>query len=248
MSDPRPIPIEDLHAFIDGELDAQRQAEIEEHLAADPELAAQVATFSADKAMISRIYGPLIEQPLPIHWLARIRRGRGQRPRWVAVGGALAASLALLIVGSSFLLPPLSPLRQAGVVDDALAARNEALAPTEVLGAHQLGGAEAALTRNLSLRAHAPDLSRMGYRLSAVRTYATQEGRAVELIYRAHGKDDFALFVRRSSGAPRFDVFEKNGLRVCLWQDEEVATVMTGHMSAAEMQRLASLAYEGLEG
>jgi hypothetical protein len=35
-------------------------------------------------------------------------------------------------------------------------------------------------------------------------------------------------------------------VRVCLWQDDVLATVMVGEMSAAEMLRVASLAYNGL--
>jgi anti-sigma factor RsiW len=57
----------------------------------------------------------------------------------------------------------------------------------------------------------------------------------------------FALYLRHPSGPARFDQFKQGRLRVCIWQDEVLGTVMTGEMSAAEMQRLASLAYTGLE-
>jgi len=33
---------------------------------------------------------------------------------------------------------------------------------------------------------------------------------------------------------------------VCLWQDDVLSTVMVGKMAAAEMLRVASLAYNGL--
>jgi anti-sigma factor RsiW len=35
-------------------------------------------------------------------------------------------------------------------------------------------------------------------------------------------------------------------MRICIWQDEELSTVMLGEMSAGEMARVASLAYSGL--
>ena len=47
---------------------------------------------------------------------------------------------------------------------------------------------------------------------------------------------------------PRFALLEEQGLRVCVWQDSVIGIVMAGKMSAAEMERLAGLAYEGLEG
>jgi hypothetical protein len=56
----------------------------------------------------------------------------------------------------------------------------------------------------------------------------------------------FTLYLHRSNGVARFDQFERNGLRVCVWQDEELGTVMAGNVSTAAMQRLASLAYTGL--
>jgi hypothetical protein len=35
-------------------------------------------------------------------------------------------------------------------------------------------------------------------------------------------------------------------VRICLWQDDVLASVMVGEMSSAEMLRVASLAYNGL--
>jgi len=52
--------------------------------------------------------------------------------------------------------------------------------------------------------------------------------------------------LRHSDGTARFDQFERAGLRVCIWQDEELSMVMAGDVSTAAMQRLASLAYAGL--
>jgi hypothetical protein len=72
-------------------------------------------------------------------------------------------------------------------------------------------------------------------------------GKGVELLYRHKDNRVFALYLRRPSGAPRFDQYKQGKLRVCIWQDDVLGAVMTGEMSAAEMQRLASLAYTGLE-
>jgi hypothetical protein len=52
--------------------------------------------------------------------------------------------------------------------------------------------------------------------------------------------------VRRSDSAARFDQIDRRGLRVCIWQDDQISTVMAGNISAAVMQRLATLSYTGL--
>jgi anti-sigma factor RsiW len=83
----------------------------------------------------------------------------------------------------------------------------------------------------------------MGYRLTALHLYA---GAAAELVYRDGAGRLFTLYVRHSDGAARFDQFERSGLRVCVWQDDQLGMVMAGNVSTASMQRLASLAYTGL--
>jgi anti-sigma factor RsiW len=88
----------------------------------------------------------------------------------------------------------------------------------------------------------------MGYKLVGLRIYNNaQSGKAAELLYRHTSGRMFALYLRHPSGAPRFDQYKQGNLRVCIWQDDVIGAVMTGEMSAAEMQRLASLAYTGLE-
>jgi anti-sigma factor RsiW len=66
------------------------------------------------------------------------------------------------------------------------------------------------------------------------------------LFYRDRTGRLFTLYLRHSDGMVRFDQFMRDGLRICVWQDEEVGTVMAGNVSTADMQRLASLAYTGL--
>ena len=239
---------EELHAYIDGELPESRRQEIDAVLAQDSSLAAQVAAFRADKEALRRLYGSLGTGPLPRKWIDAIERRTSPRRRraWIAASAALAASLVLLIIGSNVNHGAL----QGSVVNEALSARDNIVPPTEVVvwkASARLTNANAILERTLAMRARVPDLSDQGYALSRIQVYrsASNEG-SVELIYRGPNDRDFTLYVRRSPGKPRFDVFEQEGVRVCVWQDDVISTVMAGHMSAAEMQRLASLAYNGL--
>ena len=253
MSGDADIRAEDLHAFIDGELDETRRTQIEQAVARDPDLAARVAAFRADKESIARIYSAFGDRSLPGTWLARIERhaASGVRRSAIPALAALAASLVLLVIGSAVLTKaPRSP--ESAIVAEALAARENQLRPASIVAVRhdaEFNATSRLLAKILAMRVSAPDLSAMGYSLAALRVYADMpRGRAVELVYRGPAGRDFTLFVRRSSGEARFDVFEHDGVRVCLWQDDVVATVMAGRMSAAEMQRLASLAYNGLSG
>jgi len=251
MSPHSGIRDEDLHAFIDGELDAARHAEVADAARDDAALMEQIAAFRADKAMLAEVYAPLIDRPLPKEWLSRIADG-GQRRRntWWAPITAIAASIVLLIGGLST-YHRLPANGEESIVREALAARADMLESNEVVAVAspaEAGNVNHILAAALRMHVKAPDLSRMGYTLESVHVYGNVPGgKSVELRYRDAKSRDFALYVRHPSSGVRFDQYRNAGLRVCIWQDDVLGTVMTGPISAAEMQRLASLAYTGLE-
>src|SRR3974390_2222378 len=106
MMSAQPIREEELHAYIDGELPADRAGMVAAALAADPILAARVAAFAADKAALAAAFRPIGQQPVPASWIALIERAAAAAPtprrrvppqaRWAV---ALAACLVLALGG-----------------------------------------------------------------------------------------------------------------------------------------------------
>lgn len=241
-----------LHAFIDGELPEGERARIADAIAADPALARRAGLFREDKARLWQAYGALAAEPIPRRWIETIERPPQPRRRFFALDtiAALAAAL-LLLIGGPLIYRQMTP-REEPIVEEALAAR-DATAPDGRIAAVQRTAhrqsASHAVSAALAMHVSAPDLSRMGYTLAGYRIYRGVDGgkTAAELLYRQRDNRVFALYLRRPSGAPRFDQYKQGKLRVCIWQDDVLGAVMTGEMSAAEMQRLASLAYMGLE-
>ncbi len=240
MSNPHPISDEDLHAYIDGALSQERALLVREALAGNAALAERVALFEADKAMFKTVYGPLAERPLPPEWTARVRRRTRPRMNW-RLASAIAATLAVL-AGSPLVWRYASVPEGGDVVDVALDARAGTLPQTQHIGAPTVDRYDAALRQATASNVHVPDLSRMGYRLAGLQLY----DKAAEILYRGPQNQLFTLYVRRSDGSARFDQFARRGLRVCIWQDDQITTVMAGDVSAAAMQRLATLSYTGL--
>jgi len=241
-----------LHAYIDGELREDARDAFEQNLAGDPELAARLALFEADKARLTQIYGTLAGGPLPARWLERIKTHAQPRPTpaWFSIEAVAGIAAALmLLIGGSLVYRENVP-HEEPIIEEALAARNDVLplqASIPVSAANE-SAASHALASSLAMHVGVPDLSRMGYRLTGMRVYTSVPGgKAVELLYRHRDNRMFALYLRRPTGPARFDQFKQAGIRVCIWQDNVLGAVMTGEMSAAEMQRLASLAYTGLE-
>lgn len=229
----------ELHAFIDGELVSDRAHVVKAAIQADPALADLVAAYQADKLFMKRLYGPLIDQPVPQH-LIDLARARGSsdvgvaRPgsRWW-IYGAVAAMLALLVTGTGLL----TQLPGGDVVRQALDARKQTLALAEDIGRYNED-----LSRIVDAKVKVPDLSRAGYQLVGVGI----EDDAATIAYRDGRGGLFTIYLRSSDGTVRFDQFRQADLRICVWQDDRVSMVMAGEMSAAIMQKLASLAYVGL--
>ena len=240
-----------LQAYIDGELPEQERVAIEESIGRDPTLAKQIAQYGADKTRLAEVYSRVLVEPLPARWIELIENNtRRSLPAFPARAIAAIAAVLLLTLGGIFLFQRSVP-RQDSIIEEALAARNEAIPARQTIAitsAAHASTADRAVASALAMRVRTPDLSRMGYTLTGVRVYAdVPGGKAVELLYRRSNAQVFALYLRHPSGPARFDQFKQGRLRVCIWQDDVLGTVMTGEMSAAEMQRLASLAYTGLE-
>lgn len=230
---------EEVHAFIDGELTADRAQLVEAAIKADPVLADLVTAYQADKIFMKRLYGPVADRPAPQH-LVDLARGHGAsdgsgvRPggRW-RIYGAVAAMLAVLVTGAGLL----TQVPGSDVVSEALDARSQTLALAEDMGRYN-----DALSRIVDAKVKVPDLSRAGYQLAGIGIADD----AATIAYRDSQGGLFTLYLRRSDGSVRFDQFKQADLRICIWQDDRLSMVMAGEMSAAVMQKLASMAYVGL--
>lgn len=249
MTSKAAIRDEDLNAFIDGELDTDARVRVEAALADDLELEHRTTAFGADKALLKSLYGGGLNEPLPREWIARIEEATTRKPlpktAWAMLG--IAASFVLVLSGTvayrEFAKTP-----RDDVVADALAARTLEAAPDYVVPVRsetQIAAESAVMAKSLDTRVKAPDLTRMGYRLVGIDVYSSPAP-SFDLRYLDARGRAVTLYIRRSPGATRFDILEMKGLKVCIWQDNIISTVVTGAMSAGEMERLASLAYSGL--
>ncbi len=243
MNDPRRINDDDLHAYIDGALSEDRTLLVRQALTEDAVLAERVALFEADKAMFKSVYGPLADRPLPVEWTRRARQQKPPRMN-LRLASAIAATL-LVVAGGPLAWQYAAVLRAADVVDVALDAREGTAPKAELIatdGSPKVERYDTALREATASNVRVPDLSRMGYRLAGLHIY----DKAAEILYRGPQNQLYTLYVRRSDGTARFDQFARRGVRVCIWQDDQITTVMAGDVSAAAMQRLATLSYTGL--
>jgi anti-sigma factor RsiW len=237
----------DLHAYLDGALDAVHSRAVEARLAADPELAARLAAFKADKMLLRQIFGPLTERPLPPEWTARLATSKPRRLKGfgMPLAGAIAAALLLALASYYPIRHSLSEPEE--IVAAALRERALATSQQNLLVSDAAAPAYDKLLSNIvGAKVKVPDMRKLGYRLTAIALRGDSSVAAADIIYRDDSGRLVTLYVRHSDGHVRFDQFMRAGLRVCIWQDDQVAMVMAGDVSTAAMQRLASLAYSGL--
>jgi len=116
---------ERLLAYVDGELAAADSAAFEAEMAADPDLAAQVAAHRRLGQDIAAAYAPVLDEPVPPRLVAlasaandRAPRRRLGLPQWAA----MAACLALGVLAGRTLWPEQGPLAARG---GALVARGD---------------------------------------------------------------------------------------------------------------------------
>ena len=247
MTDRPLITDEELHAYIDGELDPLRAADVAVLIQYRPELQARVAAFRADKALLTQAYGPLVDEPIPAHWQAMIdaRRSGGRPVLARRAMFAAAASAAVAFAGWS----TYSRLRGDAddtIIAEALSARGDAIAGAQPVPEGR-ETTDRMLKTALSLQIKAPDMAKLGFEIASARVYAgVPGGNAVRLDYRDGQGRMFTVYLRHTTGGERFDMLKRGSVRVCIWQDEVLSAVMLAEVSAGEMLRLASLAYDGL--
>ena len=253
------IADEDLHAFIDGELDRSRARAVTAAARTDPALLARIAAFQADKRCLAAFYGPVADAPLPAAWLARIEAAttHAQRStiplrsiiyrrlptRFAFVSAVVAACLALVAL-TTVLRPPQGRSPDP-ILAEAGAARRDELPAIGRLAGEALrnpAARDSALRGAVGLRLRAPDLSALHWQLTELETYPG----AAALRYRNDVGHAMTIYVRSSMGPPRFAMLNDGVVRACIWQDEVVGTVVMGDMSAGQMMRVASAAYLAL--
>src|ERR1700750_1019299 len=91
-----PVTEDELHAYVDNELPAERRSDVEAWLATHPEDAERVQSWRAMAEALHARYDSVVNEPVPTR--LELERVVQQRRRWLS--GAVPASLLAFIAGS----------------------------------------------------------------------------------------------------------------------------------------------------
>ncbi|KRB07614.1 anti-sigma factor [Lysobacter sp. Root690] len=202
------IPSEhDLHAYVDGRLDAARRAEVEAWLARHPESAEELRAWQRDAQQLRAALAGDALSAQPELDPARLRRGltRKRNARY-----AMAAAIVLSI-GVGGLGGWQARVWSQSVDAPSLQAQARPLPMADAIAAHRLfavrhdlrldrtdgtGDLQTWLDANFRAPMRLPDLSAAGFRPSGVRMLSTEQGAAALVVYADPSGNAISFYIR----------------------------------------------------
>jgi|SRR5271170_6806579 len=252
MSDQDPVTEAELHAYVDGELAAERRGAVEAWLAAHPEDTARVEAWRGHAELIRQHYRPATGETVPARFdLARLERADRRRPAM-----AVAAVLAALMIGGvagwfAHGAVAASPSSLDLFTADALEAYRlyavEVRHPVEVPGDQRPHLVEW-LSKRLGSPLRAPELDRMGLKLVGGRLLPGPTGPSAFFMYEGPSGERFTLYLGRTSDqetALRYTAGDKNA--AYYWVDRNLAYVLSGPAERDKLHAIAQAAYDQID-
>jgi anti-sigma factor RsiW len=245
----------ELHAWIDGELPAERCAAVTAYLAAHPEIAARVRRHREQLQLMRRAFEPLLDRPQPRGVLALLAAGsRAVLWRRRAVTTLAAACLAAFLLAAGWLahraLPGDNYIAEA-VTAYRLAVIDRAANGVWAITPEGLPGTLERLSRRVGVPLKVPALADQGFTITSGRLVPASAGAtAAQFIYQRATGQQLTIYVRPTDNRSESDVVvtrQPGGLLVCSWQDEGIAWVLVTDASMPDLMAVASNVYNVAE-
>jgi anti-sigma factor RsiW len=246
----KPLTEEQIHAYVDGQLDLAEREAVESRLATDAKAAARVAAYQEQNRLMQQLFDPILDEPVPVQLTQPVKVKT--KMKW-----NLVANITLILVGSllgwisrgSFIpaTVSLASLPQSATIAHAVYAP-EVSHPVEVTAEH-----EAHLVKWLSKRlgkdVHAPDLTRVGFNLIGGRLLPAVDGPAAQFMYEDGAGNRMTLYVRNNPGEKKNTAFryqETGENKVFYWVDGNLGYALTATIDKKRLLDAANNVYHAL--
>jgi anti-sigma factor RsiW len=249
MNDRLAPDLEELHAYVDGQLGSEARQRVETRLTAEPQTRRQVDDYAAIREGIKALYGPVADEVPPPRLL---RRPRSRQ--WYRIPLAMAASLLLFVaggyVGVQIERGHLSPAAGAhSLVREAAMAyavyTPEVRHPVEVPG-DQEQHLVTWLTKRMGAQVHVPSLDALGFTLLGGRLLASDDGPGALLMYEDAQGRRLVLYACRNEDGDRETAFRfgrAEGVSVFYWQEGTLSYALAGEMERSDLLSVAEAVY-----
>ena len=249
MIDPKiPVTEDELHAYVDNELPAERLDDVEAWLAGHPDCAKRVGTWREMAEMLHARYDEVADEAVP----KRLEIERLERTPRKWVYGAIAAAFAAFVIGGSagWLVRGVAaaPSTMQTLTAEALDAHRlyvvEIRHPVEVSGGDRVH-LQNWLSKRCGWEVRAPELDATGLKLIGGRLLPGPAGPASFLMYESPSGERYTLYASRSGSGTaqmRYTAAENSG--AMYWSESDVGYVLSGPSDKERLHQVARLVYE----
>jgi anti-sigma factor RsiW len=253
VSDLPEIPTEDeIQALVDGRLDPARRAEVEAWLSENPDEAVRVAELRGISGAVEKVYGHLLERPIPARFQNAAAPSMARSPVW-----RVAAMIVLVAMGAAggwFANDAVGPGGDPNANLARGAVKAHQMYAREVRHAVEVPASEEAhlvawLSKRLDAPLRAPNLDGQGYRLVGGRLLpASDSGPAAQFMYEAESGERLTLYVEQNlaGGETAFRFTEYDDVSAFWWKDGPLAYVLIGRGGRDSLLTLAQATYQEL--
>ncbi|MDH5558752.1 MAG: anti-sigma factor [Alphaproteobacteria bacterium] len=255
----KPIVIEEteLHAWVDGLLDADRADAVESAIDGDAGLAARATAYADQNREIRNMFGGVADEPLPERLRAVNILSRHTRRRWLAPVAASVVWLAIGLGGGWLANDWLGnrALTEASqhVAGEAVSAHRvyavEVLHPVEVF-ADQEAHLVKWLSKRLGHDIRTPDLASLGFKLVGGRLLPADGGEpAAHFLYEDKAGRRVTVYVSlyASGQETAFRYQEMQGIGAFVWLEPEMGYAIAGDIPREPLLAVSEIVYETFE-
>ncbi len=241
---------DDLHAYADGLLPADRRAEVEAWLAAHPEDDARVQAWAAQNRALHTAFDEILNEPLPLELVRAASRRQVKPMQWYRAVAAVLVVTGVGLLGYGIGLHNAGRQIQYASLPQAAAVAHvvytpEVRHPVEVEAQHA-DHLVAWLSKRLGHELHAPDFKAQGFDLLGGRLLPGETGPVAQFMYQDGLNRRITLYVRRDDAKRAETSFRharEDGVEVFYWVDRGLGYALSGNVDQADMGRLAEAAY-----
>lgn len=242
-----PITEAELHAYIDGQLPAERRRAVEEYLAAHPAEAERLRAYQTQNEQLHALFDTALDEPVPPVWRTRpARRPAVMRAAALLAAAAVGGVLGWAVRGPQPVAVMTSLPQQAAIAHVVYSP--EVLHPVEV-GAREEAHLVTWLSKRLGAPLRAPQLVAAGFELVGGRLLPGETGPAAQFMYQdAHGAR-LTLYVRTAAGDNRETAFrytQEGKVGVFYWVDGPFGYALSGELERPRLLAVAETVYRTL--
>jgi len=258
-----PLNEADFHAYVDGQLSETRHAEIETWLAGNPEEAARLHAYRAQRRALRDLFDPVLDEPLPaaLRTLAvppATAHRKAWLPRWslqrIAAGvafamvGGLAGWLAHGQYHPTERLAQTTPLpRQAAIAHAVFSP--DARRPVEIDAEHE-EQLVTWLSKRLGTPVSPPKLGALGFELIGGRLLPGSNSPVAQFMYHDAAGQRLTLYISTENTANRDTAFrfaQEGSVNVFYWVDGKLGYALSASIGKNELAQVATAVYTQIE-